>query len=87
LTDRKIGSESGARQLLDLGERESLGDACGVGVGFGDQTLVELGKGSDLQAGIFEMEAVAIAGLHDEFFSATALDPAVENVVIDVERF
>ncbi len=85
--DSKILTKGCTGQPFNLGGGKPARKADGVFIGFGDDVDVDAGFGDGAQFGVLQVEAVVVARLYNQFFSAAAIDPAVEDFMFDVERF
>lgn len=83
--DGEVLAKGSAGCPFDLGVGKAAGQADGVLVGLGHEPLVDARFGDGTEARVLEVEAVVVAGEDDELFAAAAVDPAVEDLVFDVE--
>lgn len=83
----EILTEGGAGDPFDLAGREPAAEPDGLFERFGDKTFVDAGFWDGAENRFLEVEFIGVAGLDDEFFSAAAVEPSVEDFVFDVERF
>ena len=84
-SDGKILSEGGFCNFLDLRDGESTMEADGVFEWFCDKPLIDGSFRGSAKTRVLEMEPVLVAGLDDQFFLAEALNPAIEDFMLDVE--
>lgn len=87
LPNGEVISKGGAGNHLDLRRAVPFFHAESVLGWLGDEPMLEFCLGDDLEFGVLQVEAVGVAVLDDEALFAARIDPRVEDVILNVEKF